>query len=178
MTAGQKERALVVEYWREHVHESSIACRWQDASVLCWRCGKKRPLERAHLTPRQDKVVRPWQVILLCRACHELSPCCVDPHALWDWIRATHSSPVNDFIRLFSSISNTYQVEIVPDLIKTIIEKKDQIIAALERHYAEIPIHIGISEATRTWVMYQALVSAGVVSETKPPRIQNGSNLI
>ncbi|MBU5480014.1 HNH endonuclease [Blautia sp. MSJ-19] len=78
----------IVSYWVKYQDECGLSVDWAEANERCWRCGYKRPLERAHIIPAalggKDE---PQNLVLLCKRCHADGPNVADPEIMWDWIR-------------------------------------------------------------------------------------------
>ena len=79
----------IVQYWSKNIDESELSIDWFDAGTHCWRCGRKRKLERCHIIPNslggEDS---PRNLVLLCKQCHEAGPNVADPEIMWDWLKA------------------------------------------------------------------------------------------
>lgn len=79
----------IVQYWSKIVDESELSVDWFNAGTHCWRCARKRKLERCHIIPDSlGGKDAPHNLVLLCKQCHEEGPNVTDPEIMWDWLKA------------------------------------------------------------------------------------------
>jgi hypothetical protein len=106
-------RRAIVKYWSEVKPNANIAVDWSEAHDRCWRCGKNCNirLHRCHVVPDQAPFNGPdipSNLVLLCAHCHDESPCCDDPQAMWDYIA---EGDLADMLRLAKRIEEVWETK-------------------------------------------------------------------
>jgi len=80
-----------VAYWSERIYEGDIGADWDDADVICWRCGHIRQQQKCHIIPKAlGGADDATNIIPLCAMCHDEMPNVADPKFVWEWIKNDH----------------------------------------------------------------------------------------
>ena len=87
----------IVDYACENVDESRLACDLGDYPTapsekrrICWRCGRKKAVERCHIIPHSlGGSNDPSNFVLLCKTCHAECPDVNDKEFMFEWIEKT-----------------------------------------------------------------------------------------
>ena len=102
-----------IDYWEGIVNESDMGCDWNEAAIMCWRCGCKRMTQRCHIVPKSlGGGDGPENIVALCAMCHDEAPNVADSDAMWSWIKKTGSSNCGGlygtywFVRAMKSVAS------------------------------------------------------------------------
>ena len=91
----------IVDYACKNVDETKLACDLGDYPTapstkrrICWRCGRKKAVEKCHIIPRcLGGSNHPSNFVLLCKACHAECPDVNDKDFMFQWIERTKRNP-------------------------------------------------------------------------------------
>lgn len=81
----------IVNYWRDNIDKigGKIKPSWDIAEDHCWLCGSNSGNQRCHIIPAcMGGESVPFNLILLCEACHNLNPETIYYKDYWIWFKA------------------------------------------------------------------------------------------
>jgi len=180
-----------VEYWMQYVDECELSVDWAEADQLCWRCGCKHNLQRAHIIPDSlGGKDTPDNIVLLCDRCHKEAPNVTDPEIMWDWIKAYSVPFYNTFWtilarREYEFIYGKSYIQELMDIcevahVSTEDEKMKVLMKdILENTYKEAGIHYGqpyFNTATLAGIYRMTLKKLAAVLEVDFPLKEDESD--
>lgn len=81
----------IAEYWNEVFPDKALQAN------VCWRCGIKKRLDRAHIQARSiEGLDQAHNFVLLCKHCHIDAPNVDDEGYMWEWLNYYRDRPVQD----------------------------------------------------------------------------------
>lgn len=143
-----------VAYWSEKIYEGDLGTDWDDADVICWRCGHVRQQQKCHIVPKSlggsDDTSN---TIPLCAMCHDEMPNVSDPGFVWEWIKEDHGCCYDTYW----TIRAIKEAGITGDDMENFDPKKfAEVSSGCGVHFGQGAGGARITPATKAWALRKA----------------------